>query len=142
MAVKLLVGNYYKNHLMMGDYLKTKYKTKLVTIGFTAFQGEYGFIGINKKLKIAKPNTLEFLFSGSKYDNFLLPLNDLNFENYHSRPLGNFYMTNNISEVMDAVVFNRNMKRPKLDTKLFLKIFPENKNIKPETDQRHLLRNK
>ena len=42
---------------------------------------------------------------------------------------------NNIANVMDAVIFNRNMKRPRLDRNFFLKMNPENKWIKPETTE-------
>jgi len=43
-------------------------------------------------------------------------------------------MKNNISNVMDGVIFNRNMERSRLDRNFFLKIFPENKWIKPEVE--------
>lgn len=86
------------------------------------------------KIKPAKKGTLGFLLSQSQYDNFLLPLKDLNLDGYLSRPLGNSYMKNAINEVMDAVIFNRNMKRPSLDRIFFLKIHPENKYIKPEIE--------
>lgn len=132
--VRTLGGNYYKRHKMMGDYIKTKYEEKLFTIGFTAYEGRYGLQTRNKKLKKAKSNTLEFLLNKSKYDNFLLPLNQLDFQNLPSRPLGNYYMKNNISDVMDAVIFNRNMERPEFDVNLFIKAYPKNKNFDPELE--------
>jgi len=132
LIIKVLGGNY--KDLMMGDYIKEKYKTKVFTIGFTAYQGRYGFVSVNKKIKAPKPNTLEFLLGKSEFDNFLVPLNELDFENYRSRPLGNYYMKSNISKIMDAVIFNRNMKRPKFDVNLYLEIYPGNKHIKPKTE--------
>jgi len=128
--IKVLGGSY--KDLMMGDYIKGKYKSKVFTIGFTAYQGRYGFVSVNKKIKAPKPNTLEFLLGKSELDNFLIPLNELDFENYKSRPLGNYYMNSNISKIMDAVIFNRNMKRPKFDVNLYLEIYPENKWVKPD----------
>jgi hypothetical protein len=44
-------------------------------------------------------------------------------------------MKNNISNVMDAVIFNRNMELSLLDRNFFLKIYPENKHIKPEINE-------
>ena len=132
LIIKVLGGNY--KDLMMGDYIKEKYKTKVFTIGFTAYQGRYGFVSVNKKIKAPKPNTLEFLLGKSEFDNFLVPLNELDFENYRSRPLGNYYMKSNISKIMDAVIFNRNMKRPKFDVNLYLEIYPENKWVKPDSE--------
>ncbi|MCF6308701.1 MAG: erythromycin esterase family protein [Flavobacteriaceae bacterium] len=131
--VRVLLGNYYKSHLMMGDYIKEKYKSKVFTIGFTAYQGNYGLTR-NKKIKEPKSNTLEYLLGESEYDNFLMPLLEFDFNNYNSRPLGNYYMKNDISNVMDAVIFNRYMKRPRFDSNLFLKIYPDNKYIKPELE--------
>lgn len=131
--VQLLAGNYYKKHRMMGDYVKEKYGNKVYTIGFTAYEGEYG-LWRKKKLKKAKEKTLEHLLAQSKFDNYLLPFKGLNLDGYKSRPLGNFYMKNPIDEMMDAVIFNRHMKAPKLDRNFFLKIYPENKYIKPEPE--------
>lgn len=132
--IQILGGNYYKKQPMMGGYIKNKFQEKVYTIGFTAYQGEYG-LHRKGKIKIPKEGTLEFLLGQSGYDNALLPLNNLNLDGYKSRPLGNFYMKNDIDEVMDAVIFNRYMKRPRLDRNLFLEIYPENKYIKPEIEE-------
>ncbi|NQY05375.1 MAG: erythromycin esterase family protein [Flavobacteriaceae bacterium] len=131
--IQLSGGNYYKKQPMMGGYIKSKFQDKVYTIGFTAYKGEYGLFS-RGKIKIPKEGTLEFMLGKSKYDNFLLPLYNLNLDGYKSRPLGNFYMKNDIDEVMDAVIFNREMKRPRLDRNFFIKIYPENKYIKPETE--------
>jgi len=117
-------------------WLKEKYPNskkeffgdKVYTIGFTAYEGSYG-LDYRRKIKPAKEGTLEFLLSQSEYDNFLVPLNDDNFKNYKSRPLGNFYMKNDIGPVMDAVIFNRYMTPPKNDYHFYLEIYPDNKNI-------------
>ena len=130
-VIQLLGGNYYKKQAMMGEYLKRKYKEKVFTIGFTAYQGEFG-LWRKRKLDEAEEGTFEFLLAQSQFNNFLLPLHGLHFDGYKSRPLGNFYMNNPINEVMDAVIFNRDMRKPKLDRNFFLKIYPENKYIKPE----------
>ena len=129
--VQVLAGNYYKKQPMMGEYIKKRFKEKVYTIGFTAFQGDYG-LWRRRKIKASKKGTLEFLLGQSEHDNFLLPLNGLNLDGYKSRPLGNYYMKNNIHEVMDAVIFNRKMRHPKLDRNFFLTIYPENKYIKPD----------
>lgn len=129
--IQLLGGNYYKDHPMMGHYVKEMFDEKLYTIGFTAFEGEFGLTR-KRKIKAAKEGTLEYLLSQSDYDNFLLPLKDLNLENYVARPLGNFYMKTDIADVMDAVIFTRYMTRSRLDANFFLSIYPENKYIKPE----------
>ncbi|MEM9990749.1 MAG: erythromycin esterase family protein [Bacteroidota bacterium] len=134
LAIQILGGNYYKKQPMMGEYIKEKFQEKVFTIGFTAYQGEYGLFR-RGKIKVPKQGTLEFLLGQSEYDNFLLPLNHLNLDGYKSRPLGNYYMKNDIDEVMDAVIFNRNMRSPKLDRNFFLQIYPENKYIKPEIEE-------
>ncbi len=126
--IQLIGGNYYKKHPMMGHYVKEHYSEKVYTIGFTAFQGSYG-LDYTKKIKPAKEGTLEFLLSQSDDDNLLLPLKKGTFKHYKSRPLGNYYMKNDIGEVMDAVIFNRYMTCPKNDYNFYLTIYPENKKI-------------
>lgn len=129
--LKTLLGDYYKTTPMMGNYIKDILKDKVYTIGFTAFEGEYGYMS-RKKIKKGKTNSVEYLLSKSNKNNFLLDLKNLDFSNYYSRPLGNYYMTNNIAHVMDAVIFNRNMSPSVMDRNFLLKIYPENKWIKPE----------
>lgn len=128
-TVQILGGRYYKKNPMMGHYIKEHYGDKVYTIGFTAYRGYHG-LGKDKKIKPAKKGTLEFLLSQSEHNNFLLPLKGLNFENYNSRPLGHYYMKNDIADVMDAVIFNRNMTSAYRDLHFFLMIYPDNKYIK------------
>ena len=128
--IRLLGGNYYKKQTMMGDYIKKRYGNKLFTIGFTAYEGTYG-LNRTIKLKPPKKNSIEYILGKFDNDNFLIPLNGFTFEGLQSRPLGNRYMKTDIAQVMDAVVFNRYMRRPKLDNNFFLKIYPDNKYIKP-----------
>ncbi len=128
LAIRLLGGNYYKKQPMMGHYIKDKYKDKVYTIGFTAYEGHYGAFS-HRKLKTPVDNSLEFMLGQSKYDNSFLPLKNLTVAPYLSRPLGNFYMQTDISLVMDAVVFNRHMRRPQQDWRFFSKVYPENKYI-------------
>ena len=130
-VVQIVAGNYYKKVNMMGEYVKSHYKEKAYTIGFTAYEGHYG-TWRRKKLKTPKKKSLELLLGEAKYDNFLLPLAGLDFAEFTSRPLGNLYMKTPINRVMDAVIFNRKMTSPTLDRNFFLKINPENKYIKPE----------
>tara|TARA_R110001592_G_C13093628_1_gene743619 strand:+ start:67 stop:1368 length:1302 start_codon:yes stop_codon:yes gene_type:complete len=128
-----VVDNYYGKQPMMGQYLKEKYKSKIFTIGFIAYQGEFGLTG-KHKIKPAKENSLEYLIGKSGFENCFLNLNQCNSGKLISRPLANKYMKNSISNVMDGVIFNRNMERSRLDRNFFLKIFPENKWIKPEVE--------
>ena len=132
-VVQLLAGNHYKKTVMMGEYIKDKYQEKVYTIGFTAYQGEFGYFS-RRKIRAPKEGSLEYVLGQSNEDNFLVPLSELNVAGLESRPLANFYMKNDIDGVMDAVIFNRNMHRPKLDRNLFLQIYPENKYIKPEAE--------
>ncbi len=133
-AIQVLAANYYKKHKMMGEYVKEKFGDKLFTIGFVAHEGKYGTTR-QKKLKKPKGKSLEYLLGQSEYDNCLLPLKGLQLNDYLSRPLGNFYMKNDISNLMDAVIFNRKERAPDLDNNLFLKIYPENKYIKPDLSE-------
>lgn len=128
--IQAMGGKYYKGHLMMGSYIKDTYGPKVFTVGFTAYQGKYNMF-YTKKIRKAKKGTLEGLLGESKGDNLFLPLDGAGVGGYRSRPLGNRYMKNDIDLVMDAVVFNRYMKPPRLDANFFLKIYPENKFIKP-----------
>ena len=132
--IQLLAGNYLKKNPRMGNFVKERYGDKVFTIGFTAFQGHYG-LDKRKKIKPAKKGTLEFLLSQSEHDNFLFPLKGWNFKNYQSRPLGNKYFKNDISTLMDAVIFNRNMTPSRTDFNFFLMIYPENKYIKPRPEE-------
>ena len=127
--IQLLYGRYFKKQPMMGHYIKKHYGEKVYTIGFTTYRGHYG-LDKNKKIKTAKKGTFESLLSQSDHNNFLLPLKGLNFKNYKSRPLGHQYMKNDIAEVMDAVIFNRNMYPTRTDLHFYLMIYPENKYIK------------
>jgi len=128
-----IYNNEYRKYPMMGQYLKEKYKSKIFTIGFIAYKGNFGLWG-NHKIKTAKKNSLEYLIEKSGLENCFLNLKQANFENIISRPLANLYMKNNISNVMDGVIFNKNMERPILDYKLFKQIFPENIWVKPQPE--------
>lgn len=133
--IAVLGGNYYKRQPMMGHYIKEKYGSKVFTVGFTAFQGEYGLL-YTKKISRAKRRTLEGLIGQSPHDNLFLPFNErMDLKGFKSRPLGNYYMKTDINSVMDAVVFNRNMKPPTLDTDFFLQIYPNNKYFQPKPDE-------
>ena len=109
-------------------------RDRVYTIGFTAHEG---YFGQSRSLEIEFPleNSLEFLIGQSPNDNYFLPLKDLSLEGYLSRPLGNYYMTNDITQVMDAVVFNRNMRRPYVDYDFFMYLVPENKAIPRKLDK-------
>ncbi len=131
--IQLLAGNYLKKSPRMGNYVKEKYGAKVYTIGFTAFSGSFG-LDKSKKIKPAKKGTFEFLLSQSEHDNFLVPFKGRRFKNYPSRPLGNAYMKNDIGNVMDAVIFNRNMLPTKMDIKFFAKMYPENKYFNPKSE--------
>jgi len=124
--LKKVADDYYKKYSMMGDYIKEKYGDKVYTIGFTAYKGIYGF---TRAFKIDLPieNSLEFLIGKAPNDNYFLSLKDLSLEGYLSRPLAHQYMTNDISHVMDGVIFNRNMNMPYTDWDFFLYLVPENK---------------
>lgn len=118
-------GDYYQNHTMMGDYIKDKYGDQVYTIGFIAHEGSFGF---NRHRIIEPPlkNSLEYLIGNTGGDNYFLPLKNIPLEGYLSRPLAHQYMTNDISQVMDGVVFNRYMRRPYVDWDFLLYVVPEN----------------
>jgi len=129
-VVQVLAANYYKKQRMMGDYLKEKYEDNIYTIGFTAYEGVNGY-----SLKPPPPNSVEYLIGTAKADNYFLPLHGLSLEGYMSRPLGNKYMTNDIAQVMDGVIFNRKMKLPYTDWDFFMYVVPENKYIPKKLDR-------
>ena len=131
--VRKALGDDYKEDPMMGKYVKDRYGDAVLTIGFTAGDGEYGFFR-RRELKDAKEGSLEWIMNSVPADNFLVPLNGLDLEGVSSRPLGNMYMTNDISHIMDAVIFNRHMSAPKVDRNFFLKMYPDNKYVKPEEE--------
>lgn len=126
-----IMDNYYKKQPMMGQYVKDKYGSKVYTVGFIAYQGKFG-LSRRKDIKPAKENSLEYLMEKSGYDNCFLSFKNYNSGDLISRPLAQQYMKNNISEVMDGVIFNKDMTPSRLDHNFFLKIYPENKWIKPE----------
>lgn len=122
--IQTLAGYYYKNHFMMGHYLKEKYGALVYNIGFTTYQGRIGLFN-KRTIKAAKEGTLEYLLNQSDYDNFLLPLEGLSFSQCFSRPLGNYYIKNDISNQMDAVIFNREMFPPWYDASFHIKMKPD-----------------
>jgi len=128
--VRLLGGNYYKKQAMMGDYIKKEYGEKVFAIGFTSYEGTYG-ANRTHKIKAPKEGAFEYQLGKLNHDNFLIPLHGLDIGGMESRPLANRYMTTDITKVMDAVIFNRYMRRPKLDNNFYLKLYPDNKYIKP-----------
>jgi len=131
--VQLLGGNDYKEDDMMGTYIKDKFGDRVYTIGFTAYQGTSG-LWRKRRVKTPKKGSLEALIGQSSYDNFLLPLNTQDYRDLSSRPLSYFYMKTPIDRVMDAVIFNRNMRFPKLDRNFYKTINPENKYIKSDAE--------
>lgn len=126
------IEQHYSDTRMMGDFIKEKYQERVFTIGFTAYEGEYGTVGYGRKgeVEAAPINSLEFLLSQSEYENYLLPLGSNTRSNLISRPLGYRYIKTDISQMMDAVIFNRTMQRPRLDLEFFREIYPEHKYIK------------
>ena len=125
-VLQKLAGDYYHKTVMMGDIIKEKYGDDVYTIGFITHEGTYGY---NKSVEIKLPseNSLEYLIGLSDNDNYFLPLNNLPLEGLMSRPLAHHYMKNDISQVMDGVVFNRYNRRPYTDWDFLKQIFPENK---------------
>lgn len=126
------VEQHYRDTRMMGDYIKAQYEDKVYTVGFTAYDGAYGTIGYGAKRKVdpALQNSLEFLLHQAEYENYLLPLGQHLKSSLPSRPLGYVYIKNNIATLMDAIIFNQTMKRPKADLELFKQLYPEHKHIK------------
>ncbi len=129
-----ILANHYKKHDMMGNYIKEKYGDKVYTIGFTAYEGQYGETPprtIDAPLK----NSVEYLIGTAAHNNYFLPLKGLSLDGYLSRPLGNFYMTTPINKVMDGVIFNRKMRGPNTDWDFYMYLFPENKYIPRKIDR-------
>ena len=127
--VQIIVGNYYKKYPSMGNFIKEKYGDRFYTVGFTTFGGEIGF-GSTGEIKSAKEGSIEYVLNQSPFDNAFLPL-DQSFKNYFSRPLGHKYMKNDISDVMDAVIFNRKMTALELNKELYIQIYPESELANP-----------
>lgn len=132
-VIAIAYGGYYKKHDFMGQYIKDKYGSKAYTIGFVTYGGVAGVYS-KRKIKPAKEKSVAGLLANSEYDNLLLPLEGISFEGYASRPLSHFYSTNDISKVMDAVIFNREMHYPEFDYDFFRTVYPEKEQIKPESE--------
>jgi len=134
--IQLLFGGHYAKTTMMGEYIKQKYKDDVYTIGFIAHEGNFG---VGRGINIDSPptNSLEYLIGKESKDNYFLPLNELSLENYLSRPLAHQYMTTDITQVMDGVVFNRNMRKPIRDWEFLFYLVPEN-NMRPKKKEKFL----
>ncbi len=118
--------DYYRNHSMMGDYIKEKYGDLVYTIGFIAHEGSFGY-NRTHTIELPAQNSLEYVIGKSENANYFLSLKDISLEGYSSRPLAHQNMTNDIAKVMDGVVFNRYMRRPRTDWEFLFYIVPENK---------------
>ncbi len=121
--IQLVAGNYLKKSPRMGNFIKEKYEEKVYTIGFTTYGGQFG-LNKGKKIKPAKKGSLEFILAQSDKDNLFLALEMWDFNDYKTRPLGNRYMKNDITQVMDAVIFNRHMSPTRMDVNFFYQIYP------------------
>ena len=122
-----ILDNYYKKVPSMGTYIKDKYQEKVMTIGFTAYEGEARAIKKIQKLKPVLEGSLEQIIGMSEYENCLLPLNNLNVDGLLSRPLAYQYMKTNIQHVMDAVIFNRIMTPTWGNQPLIKILYPDSK---------------
>jgi len=120
--IRLLMGNFFETNLCMGNYVKEKYGDAFYTIGFSTYGGTYGFGGVTT-LKDARKKSLEYAVAQRDFDNCLIPLGP-GADGFISRPLGHKYMTNNISRVMDALIFNREMEPLYIDSTLHKRIDP------------------
>lgn len=123
--VRKAADEYYQENPSMGNYVKDKYGDKLYTVGFIAHDGTYYFG--SKKIESSKPNSLEGLLSTSDYNNCFLPLEGLIISPIESRPLSYQYMTTDIAEVMDGVIFNRKMVPTRGNYDLIYELHPEYK---------------
>jgi len=120
-----LAAKYYQKQPMMGHYVKEKYENRVYTIGFVAHEGEFGYTR-NRKLPLPPENSLEFVMGQTEMNHAFLDLQNFSVAPLWSRPLGNQFMKNDISEVMDGVIFNRKMNNLRLNVPLLAKTYPEN----------------
>lgn len=122
--IRLLNGwNFFDKHPCMGNFAKEKYGDAFYTIGFSTYGGSYGFGGATQ-LKDAKKRSIEYAIAQSDFDNCLIPLRQ-SLDGYIARPLGHKYITNDISRVMDALIFNREMEPLYINRALHQRINPE-----------------
>lgn len=124
------LDGYYKHHAMMGSYIKNVYHEKAYIIGFTTFEGVYGTAyGKEQKIRKAKNPSLELTLSKSTHDNLFLNFKGLGNDDLAfigklpSRPLGNAYMKNNATTIMDGIIFNRKMTKSTFNKSLMQKLY-------------------
>lgn len=131
------VGSYYADVISMGHYLKEKLGSGLFTIGFTTYEGECG-IWKTRKIETAKPGSIEYILGRSEHENCLLPLHGLRLDSLVSRPLSYQYLTTDISTVMDGLVFNRKMERPRANVPLVFELHPTYYWIAPDKESKKI----
>ncbi|MEM9050806.1 MAG: erythromycin esterase family protein [Bacteroidota bacterium] len=122
--VQEVVGDYYSRIPSMGNYVKAEYGSKVYTIGFIAYEGMYG-LKKDLELDTARTNSIEAIIGQASFDNCFLPLEGLELDGLISRPVGNQFMSTDISTVMDGVVFNRYMIPPNGNVPLIYEIHPD-----------------
>ena len=113
----VLDPNFSKEFKPLGEGLKSRMDPKqIVTIGFTAYEGERGpFSGPARPLAPAKNGSLEDICMRTNKANFILSLRDLGEERkwlaepISARPLGYVPQMAVWSRAFDAMVFNRTM---------------------------------
>lgn len=132
--IQKVAGNYYRNHSMMGDYIKEKYGDDVYTIGFIAHGGSFG-INRFREIELPSKNSLEYLIGKSENDNYFLSLKDMSLAGYLTRPLGHQNMTTDITKVMDGVIFNRHMRRVYIDWEFHFYVIGENYLSKKKTER-------
>ena len=101
----------YSNMTQMGTAAAEMLKSKLYTIGFTAYDGKAGtFFGPKFDIGKAPEGTLEDICFRAGLENGLIPLTaDWLSEEQLCRPLGYSWMKSKWSENFDAMIFNRTM---------------------------------
>lgn len=115
------INKYYNKEYFMGGHVKREFGNRLYSIGFTAYDGNFGSAWSKaQEIKEAKPKSLEYAINETGVENCLIDFRQMGNECFLknskvlSRPMGYGYMKANISQIMDGIIFNKTMTKSEL----------------------------
>lgn len=122
--VAAIGGGFVKRNTMMGHFVKEALQDRLYVIGFVAGEGHFGTFK-EKELKAPIRGSIEKELMDHSSNNVFVPFDQHYNHTLKGRPLGHQYLRNDLSSLMDGIIFNRTMERPTIDKSFAASLYPD-----------------